>query len=339
MAINRLERMSARRIDNSVTNAKQLNEVYRKINQSDSVRYTIGAMQPIDPEYTANSYKQGERICDQLRSRLSDNCSYEYQGSVTNNTHIKAKSDIDILVLTGKFVMVAPPQSPSFPYAGNTIQDLVDLRNDCVSSLRKAFPTASIDESGSKAIAVEGGSLTRKVDVVPSNWLNTDEYYRTQLKTDRAVQILDSKKLQRVTNTPFLHNAKIDEKDTLCRGGLRKAARLMKSLKYDTDDMDLSSYDIVSIAFNIDTSSLTVPTGYDLLLLDLCLNFCETLVNSKVLRESLNVPDGHRRIFTLGHATLAGLNQLTDALRQLSHDVLMENTRSFRKLAEARIEY
>lgn len=339
MPANRLERMSARRTDSSVIGANQLNEVFRRISESESVRYVLGAMQPIDPEYTANSYKQGDRVCEQLKSRLDENCDYEYQGSVTNDTHIKARSDIDILVLIGKFYGIEPPQEPAIPYAGDPLQDLVDLRSDCIASLESAFPQATVDSKGSKAIAIEGGSLTRKIDVVPSNWFNTNDYERTKSKTDRGVQILDVKKLVRLKNTPFLHNARIEEKDNLTLGGLRKVARLMKSLKYDTDAIDLSSYDIVSIAYNMSISSLTVRKELELSLLGSCLDFCESLRLDRLFRESLKVPDGQRLIFTAGHATLTGLNQLTEALRQLSDDVLMENTRSFSRLAEARIDY
>jgi len=63
------------------------------------------------------------------------------------------------------------------------------------------------------------------------------------------------------------------------------------------------------------------------------------LQNNSYKREALEVPDGHRKIFTEGHATLEGLYQLLDALGELVNDVLSENARSFRKLAEARIEY
>ena len=339
MNSNRLERLATRRTDPDITEAKLLNEVYRRISQSDSVRYVIGSMQPIDPEYTKNTYAQGERVCNQLQKRLTTTCEYEYQGSVTNGTHIKARSDIDILLLIDKFYTLEKPQEPSNPYKGDPVQDLLDLRSEAINCLKAAFPEAIVDSSGSKSIAIDGGSLTRKIDVVPSNWYNTNKYSETSNKIYRGVQILDSKKKVRLKNTPFLHNAWIDHKDNETNGGLRKAARLMKSLKYDTESIDLSSYDLVSIAFNIPDADLNVPRGMELTILNTCFNFCQELEKNKFLRESLEVPDGHRKIFTEGHATLSGLNQLTSALGKLVNDVLTENQRSFRRLAEARVEY
>ncbi len=205
--------------------------------------------------------------------------------------------------------------------------------------MENAFPQADVDKGGSKSISIEGGSLTRKVDVVPSNWYNTNRYAETNNEVFRGVQILDNSVPERLTNTPFLHNAWIDHKDENTYGGMRKGCRLMKSLKYDSESVDLSSYDIVSIAFNMSDASLSHPKGSELLILGSCLDYCRQLQASSFLRESIEVPDGHRKIFCDGHATLAGLNQLTDELEKLTDDVLRENQRSFRKLAEARVEY
>lgn len=339
MKTNRLERLSSRRIDPTITEAKLLNEVYNKLNQSESVRYVIGAMQPIDPEYTKNTYVQGERVCNQLQKRLETKCEYEYQGSVTNDTHIKAHSDIDVLLLIKKFYTLENPQKPQYPYNGDPIQDLLDLRAEATISLKKAFPEASVDTSGAKSLAINGGSLTRKVDVVPSNWFNTNKYAETGNKVHRGVEILDSKQKIRLKNTPFLHNALIDLKDKTTNGNLRKSARLLKSLKYDSESIDLSSYDIVSIAFNIPENELNLPHNMELAILDVCLNFCVELQQDHIKRGILEVPDGHRKIFTEGHATLTGLNQLTMVLSELKNDVLLENKRSFSRLAEARVEY
>lgn len=337
--MSRLDKLNLRRTDDSVAEAKLFNEAYRNISQSESVKYVVGSMQPIDPEYTKNTYKQAERVRSQLENRLTDSCEYKYQGSVTNDTHIKAKSDIDLLVIIDKFYTVQSPQTPKNPYKGDPLQDLLDLRNEAERALEAAFSQARIDKSGNKSISIEGGSLTRKVDVVPSNWYHTNKYAESGNEIYRGVQILDKSVPTRLANTPFLHNAWIDHKDKNTQGGMRKASRLMKSLKYDSEDIDLSSYDIVSIAFNMPDESLSYPKGGELRILSSCLDFCKKLQSDPNLRQSIEVPDGHRKVFCEGHATLSGLNQLTHELEQLANDVLRENQRSFRRLAEARVEY
>ena len=113
----------------------------------------------------------------------------------------------------------------------------------------------------------------------------------------------------------------------------------MKSLKYDSESIDLSSYDIVSIAYNIPSLTLSLPKEKDLAILAACLDYCHTLRDDPQLRSSITVPDEHRKVFAAGHATNTGLMQLTVELERLTTDVLRENQRSFRKLAEARVDY
>lgn len=334
----RLDRLSARRTDPLVTNARLYNEFYKGLSQSESVKYTVGAMQPIDEQYTRVTYEQGERVCNQLDKRLVTECSFEYQGSVTNDTHIKARSDIDVLLIIGKFFTLEHPQVPSHPYTGDPLQDLLDLRDEAWTVLDNAFPEATV-KKGHKAISLEGGSLRRKIDVVPSNWFNTNQYAEKLDGVFRGVQILDAETKQRLRNTPFLHNAYIQIRDQDTSGGLRKAARLMKSLKYDTDAIELSSYDIVSLAYNIPVEWLNYPRGMELAILNSCHTYCHFLEGDAAARNSIVVPDGHRKVFADGHATLAGLQQLTAELGSLVNDVLHENQRSFRKLAEARLNF
>src|SRR5690348_11722485 len=134
----RLERLQARRLDPTVL-SKGLYEAYAKMTQSEAVQYAIGAMQPVEPEYTQNTVDQGDRVKNQLITRLAEPCEYRYQGSVTNNTHIRARSDIDLLVLTEKFTVLEPPQQATYPYQGDPLQDLKALRTDIINSLRAAF--------------------------------------------------------------------------------------------------------------------------------------------------------------------------------------------------------
>lgn len=339
MTSSRLDRLYGRRIDPDVTTAKQLNEVYKRLTQSDSVKYVLGAMQPIDPEYTKATYSEGERVWNQLDNALNINCVLRYQGSVTNDTHIKAKSDIDLLTILTKFYDLEPPQTPSSPYQGDPLQDLIDLRDEEISILDRVFPEVVVDSSGGKSIALEGGSLRRKIDVVPSNWYNTNLYAEKGDEIYRGVKILDVHKNIKIGNTPFLHNAFIEMKDNNVNGGLRKAARLMKSLKYDTEAIDVSSYDIVSIAYNMDNDLLNFAPELELALLESCGQYCERLLANDALRVGILVPDGSRTIFKDGHATKAGLEALTRELNSLRNDVMTENSRSFQKLADARIYY
>lgn len=344
---NRIARLRARRTDPTegyMFKSAGANEVYERMQESSSaVKYAVGAMQPIDPVYTENTYREGERVRNQLEKNLSAYsivCDFEYQGSVTNDTHIRAKSDIDLLTLHCSFVSLEPPQKPSTPYRGNPVADLMTLRQASILVLKEKFPEALVDSSGSKSVGIEGGSLRRKIDVVASNWCDTNEYCRTRLKRDRAIHILDSHKRERIRNLPFLHNDRLHNKDQKTIGGYRKAVRLLKSLKYDSDaGVGISSYDIAAIVYSMTDQSLTVMKSMELILLDACKQHLDFLAGNQRYRESLYVPNETRKVFCSEGASLTGLNELRKEVDQLRHDIENDLSRSFRKLASARIEY
>jgi len=320
--------------------AKLLNEVYRSIEQSESVRYAIGAMQPIDPEYTRNTFAQGDRVRDQLARRLTQSCDYRYQGSTTNDTHIRARSDVDLLVVLTAWYWLEPPQVATNPYRGDEKQDMRDLRSKSEESLHEAFPAADVDRGRGKAICIDGGSLTRRIDVVPATWYNSNHFAQTGDETVRGVRVFDIETGAFITNYPFLHNACIDVRDTRTNGGLRRAARLMKSLKYDSESVTLSSYDIVSIAYNIPDHQLAFAPPFELRIVDSCHDYCIQLRQDSSLRGSIHVPNGTRPVFGgRDGATEVQLDELIAELRGLRQDILSENARSFVKLAEARVEH
>lgn len=214
------------------------------------------------------------------------------------------------------------------------------LRSESEESLQDAFPAADVDGDGSKAICIDGGSLTRRIDVVPATWYNSNHFAQTGDETVRGVRVFDIETGAFITNYPFLHNACIDVKDARTLGGLRKAARLMKSLKYDSDTVTLSSYDIVSIAYNIPDNQLAFAPPFELRIVDSSHDYCVQLSRDASLRSTIHVPNGTRPVFGgRDGATEKQLDELVAELRQLRQDILSENARSFVKLAEARVEH
>lgn len=343
MATNRIGKLRSRRTDPLIKTA-EMREVYDRISEDESVKYAIGAMQPIDKEYTKNTYEEGDRVKAQLDKSLNTQgaavVEFEYQGSVTNNTHIKAHSDIDLLALHAHFYTIQPPGKPTILYQGDVLTDLKNLRTSCTQVLKSAYPRVTVNDAPGKAISLEGGSLRRKIDVVISNWWDTVEYQTSGLAFQRGVHVFDSKDNIRVENRPFLHNAKIDEKDRLLDGNVRKVARLLKSLKYDADTkVDMSSYDITSIAYRMPEDLMRPAQGAELLLVENARCFLRLLLDDSARRTSLKVPNEMRPIFCSEGASVEGLNQLYKETQELVDDISKGLSRSFRKLAEARVSY
>lgn len=343
MALTRLEKLRNRRIDQNIKVAG-LNEAYSHLPGEDSaVQYAIGAMQPIDPDYTRRTIEERDRVQKQLSDGFALaglKVSFDYQGSVTNDTHIRAHSDVDLLTVTEQFHAVEPPNVPTNRYSGDCVADLRKLRSAAASKLKIAYPKAKVDETGSKAINISGGSLLRKVDVIASNWWHTVEYRRAPEKHWLGIEILDNVKGLRISNKPFLHNKRIDDKDRVTNGGLRKCIRLLKSLKYDSEGgIELSSYDIAGLVYNIPDLVIYSYSGQDLLLVKNCHIFLHCWECNKEDREKLMVPNSTRKLFCPEGATENGLRQIRIALEILIQEIEQGLNRSFRKLAEARITY
>jgi hypothetical protein len=324
-------------------NASPIFEVYQRLQgEGSAVRYTVGAMARIDPRYTEITYEQGDRVKNQIDKALfaaGASCEFRYQGSVTNDTHIKSYSDIDLLAITQRFWTLEPPLKPSCPYYGDPVADLKEIRSTSYQCLEKAFPTAEVDNSGTKSLTITGGSLSRKIDVVPANWYDTNRYAKLRAERYRAIQVLDVKSGERIVNMPFMHNYLIQELDRSTGGGLRKVIRLMKSLKYDSDSVSLSSYDLASLGYNMPDYQLATLPGHEIPLLARLKEYLDNVAVDTKLRTEMLVPDESRTVFALGHATLQGLEELRMEVDDLVEAVRKNLHKSARKLLEARMVY
>jgi len=342
MATNRLAKLRARRTDPMVKTAG-LREVYERISEDEGVKYAVGAMQPLDQEYTQKTFEEGGRVKDQLDKGLNSpnpTAEFEYQGSATNGTDVRVHSDIDLLTLHAGFFTIQPPGKPTSPYQGDVLSDLRQLRSSSAQILKSAYPKVTVDDAPGKCISLRGGSLQRKVDVVISNWFDTVEYQKYRQSFQRGVQIFDSKANERVENRPFLHNVRIEQRDALVNGNVRKAARLLKSLKYDADTaVEISSYDITSIAYRIPDELMGAQHGAELQLLENIRIFLGLLLDDTTYRDSLRVPNEMRAIFCAEGVSVEGLRQLHKETQDLVDEINKGLARSLRKLTEARISY
>ena len=245
-----------------------------RVKDKPNTTFALGAMQEVDPTYTRISIETAERVSNQLSKRTSGNLEFELQGSVPLNVHIRGVSDVDLLAIEADFhtydargYMSTSGQYRS-PTSRTSVGVLTARRGEISKALRDAFPAATIDTSGSKAIKLQGGSLARPVDVVPSHWHDTITYQASGQKHDRAVTILDSHKSTTIENWPFLHIKKVRERCETTGGGLRKSIRLCKNIKAELEaegkPVTISSFDIASIMYHANMHSLSAGAYYEL---------------------------------------------------------------------------
>ena len=131
MAGSRLDKLRARRLD-PLTKVAGMREAYARIvGEDDAVKYAIGAMQPIDPAYNSRTVEERSRVESQLSSGFWSaglGVEFDYQGSVTNDTNIKAFSDVDLLTIESRWTVIQYPNVPPSPYTGDPIKDLRQIR-------------------------------------------------------------------------------------------------------------------------------------------------------------------------------------------------------------------
>ena len=243
--------------------AVTLFERYNSLQEQDDVKYLLGSMDPMDAEYTKTTLSEAERV----HKYLEPFSEIRIQGSVVTNTHIWYHSDIDILSITKSFTTWegSLPSTISV-FSGNAVDTLKALRTTCKVMIKTEFPAVKIEEKD-RALALSGGSLRRKIDVVVANWYETLVYVSSQQERDRGIQILDVATNSRVLNKPFLHQFLLTQKNILTSDGQNRAIRLLKTLKADADTkINISSYDICSLVWNMENGQLPGDAGQSFVL-------------------------------------------------------------------------
>ncbi len=342
----RIENLKARRQDD-LTKSILVSEAFNKTTYTETIRYVYEAMQEIDTAYTKKTYEACDKIKNHLTPGLAEagiRVSYDYQGSVPTNTHIKLYSDIDLLAINGEFVTLQPPQIPPFPYKGDPVEELKFMRKRTHQILDTVYTACTIDDTHSKALRISGGSLDRHIDIVFCSHYNSNEYVRTNNKYYRGIYVLDRDNNQQILNYPFTHMHNIDVKDTRVNGNEKRLIRFLKTLKADAKDdsgvtINLSSYDITSLVYRMDDADLILSASKRLLLLNKCRSYFNKIITDKDFRDSLTVANGTRKIFCDEGAKLTELVKLNDELNDVINDILYESKPIFETLEKADINY
>lgn len=338
----KIANLKSRRQDN-ITKAFSVTESFNKRTYGETTTYALEAMEEIDPEYTRNTYKQVERVQNQLKPGLKEygiDVDFRFQGSVPVNTHIKLYSDIDLLTIHQRFFSLEPPLVPSNPYTGDPVSDLKELRTKTFRILDTVFTACDIDDKGSKALTISGGSLNRKIDIIASNWYNSVSYDKYTIETNRGINILDRDNNRRITNFPFLHMHYINEKDQQVGGNEKRLIRLLKSIKADADDeIKVSSYDIASLVFRMDNALLLTTKNERIRLLINCNQYFTRLLNDSVFRDSLYVANGTRKIFASDGVKVEELAKLNKEIESLMIEIASEIRPLFDTIEKANLAY
>ena len=287
----KLEDLKARKSD-LLLNEAVLSKSFSKAELPENVRYVFESMRKIDTEYTLKTYDEAKRVENQIRNGVEASVSFEYQGSVPLDIHIRIHSDLDILTINEDFVSLEPPQKASNPYTGDPVAELRNLRKSINSKLSSSFPNANVDNSKAKAIAISGGSLQRKFDIIICNWYKT-------VSDEKAIKIYDKENDLRVEDYTFTHMAVVNQKaNQVFNDNYRRIIRLLKNLKADADEkINLSSFLITSIMFHMSDLDFYVEYRNSTKLLVNASKHLAKVIENRPYRMTLDSPNGREKLF------------------------------------------
>lgn len=322
----RLENLRNRRFNeilNESVVTKSFSATATKLGKA--TRYTLESMQSMERSYTMNTFKASDKVQANLErelEKLGYSVEFKHQGSTMMNTSIQFHSDIDLLVITKKFETLENPQTPQYPYRGNPLQDLKDLRKDSFSILNNIYK--EVDNNNSKAIKVHPTNPNRKVDVVIANWFNSNLYNQLNSEIYRGINFLDRDNNKRVECYPFLHIDNVNDKGYRVNDGLHKLIRLLKNIKADTKTkIKLSSFEITSLLFGISDSSLRKSDRQQLLLLKEAQFQLDKLLRDSYYRDNLISPNQKEYVFK-GNGKVDDLKKMKDEVDTLIIDIQAE---------------
>ncbi len=298
-------------------------EGYRNKTKSKSFQYALVSMQEVDAQYTAISYREAERVAKQIDSGLIRRGKYvtiELQGSLPLNVHLRRVSDVDMLVWPLTFFIFDNYGVAASSYTvstNNTVSEISSLRSECCSVIRSSCPAAKVDDSGAKCITASEGSLLREIDIVPSVLYKTAAYQRTNNDEDRGVQICDKKTNELITNNPFKVRSLINAKEGRTSGGCKKAIRLLKNMKEDSDtSIVLSSFNIMSLVYAMQDSDLVHVSYYEGKIVASLQNWFYSLAHDESYLRRLDTVDGSRKVVQSA-ADVTAVSQMSDELNTL----------------------
>lgn len=311
---------------------KSFSDELATVSYSEVLTYIRLAMKGVEPEYTQKSKDAGERVKEHLTKTLSD-VVFRYQGSVMTDTHIKGYSDIDLLTICDKFYTYDAPKVKNIlesveqrarywqtsitkmenevntsSYQGNTLQDLRQLRLDSESILTDVYDIC--DTTKPKSIKIKNQSLNREVDVVIANWYDDVSSIINDKGEYRGIQVYNKD-----TNSkgdpdyPFLSIKRINEKSADTNGRLKRMIRFLKNVKADSNqDIDLSSFDINAVCYDIEVTKYQTLSFYELV--PVVYNQLKEICTNQAKADGIISVDGREYIFKYNNKKLENLKLL-----------------------------
>ncbi|MEQ9466463.1 MAG: hypothetical protein RLN88_03575 [Ekhidna sp.] len=236
-----VENLKGRRYDEALREPV-LSDAFHQSGYSDCLRYALESMVEIDASYAYKVYANSRRIHEMISAALKKrgyDVDYRYQGALKTYSNILLYGDVEIIVIK-KNISEKPHQ------------DMQTLALDLMNILSGNPSFKRVDYSDKTRIRITALKPTCEIDILPSIWINSAEYNKTKNEIYRGIAEFDfaNKKVKKYL--PFLNIARINSRDQHTNGNLKAIARLLKSLRADSQDqINLRDSEINALVYNM----------------------------------------------------------------------------------------
>ncbi|MDZ7775956.1 MAG: hypothetical protein U5L09_10375 [Bacteroidales bacterium] len=177
------------------------------------------------------------------------------------------------------------------------------------------------DISKPKSIKITNLDLNRDVDVVIANWYDDIKSIVYDKGDFRGIQIYDKHQNKKGKDDyPFLSIKRINDRSAFTGGRLKKMIRFLKNVKYHSDyEIELTSFDINAICYDINTSKYIDSPFYDLV--KVIYNQLDSISLNKEHSDNLKSVDEHEYIFRNNSDKLENLKLIMSEVKSIFNDL------------------
>ncbi|MEO9869479.1 hypothetical protein [Ekhidna sp.] len=323
-----VENLKGRRYDEALREPV-LSDAFHHSGYSDCLKYTLESMVEIDPSYAYKVYANSRRIHEIISKTLKKkgyNIDYRYQGALKTYSNILLYGDVEIIIIK-KSVSDKPHV------------DMQSLAADLLDVLSRDQSFKSVDYSDKTRIRITAQKPTCEIDILPSMWIDSAEYVKTKNEIYRGIAEFDFKHKKVKKYLPFLNIARINARDQHTKGNLKCMARLLKSLRADSEDqINLRDSEINSILYSMAEVDLSIDQKNILSLLPKVSSKLGRITKDTTHFNSLLSPSEKDRVFGGRPEKQQEVKKLHDSLKQLISD-LKADLEKQNKTIDSDLEY
>ncbi|MEM9895319.1 MAG: hypothetical protein AAF789_03020 [Bacteroidota bacterium] len=309
-----LENLKKRRYDEAIKE-HVLSDGFKRSKYPDVLKYTLESMVEIDPSYAYKVYANSRRIHEKIMARFKKKgikVDYRYQGDLKTFSNILLYGDVEIIVID--------KLSKEKPHVA-----IKKITGELLDALKDDPSFKSVNYNDQTRIRIIASKPTCEIDLLPSVWVDSNEYIKSHNEIYRGIAEFDFKRKRVKKYLPFLNIARLNARDQRTNGNFRSLVRLLKSLKTDSEEnIQLKNADINSIVYKIPESKLQLPPGKLLAVFPLIDKLLAKLAWEDKYFAALKSPSEKDRIFASRPEAKDEVIKLHKSFKQLMQDVQKE---------------